>query len=91
MPEQSAGTGQTAVDSPHHLYGLPSKLPTEADTLSGLVFSELGRAPKVGDKITVNETMIQIEAMKDLGVAEVSLQLPEGEVDPLEWEVADHD
>ncbi|MEM7114922.1 MAG: hemolysin family protein [Chloroflexota bacterium] len=70
---------------------LELKLPTEADTLSGLVFSELGRAPRVGDKITVNETMIRIEAMEGLGVAEVSLQLPEGGVDPLEWEVADHD
>ena len=70
---------------------LELRLPTEADTLSGLVFSELGRAPRVGDKITVTDTVIQIEAMEDLGVAEVSLQLPEGDVDPLEWEVADHD
>lgn len=71
---------------------LELKLPTEADTLSGLVFSELGRAPKVGDKITVNDTVIQIEAMEDLGVAEVSLQLPEGDVNPFtEWEVAEHE
>lgn len=71
---------------------LELKLPTEADTLSGLVFSELGRAPKVGDKFSVNDTLIRIEAMEDLGVAEVSLQLPEGGVNPFtEWEVADHE
>lgn len=72
---------------------LELKLPTEAaDTLSGLIFSELGRIPVEGDQITVNETMIRVEAMKDLGVDEVSLQLPPSGMTMLtEWEVADHE
>ncbi|MCA9958170.1 MAG: hemolysin family protein [Chloroflexota bacterium] len=68
-------------------------LPTEADTLSGLVFSKLGRPPAAGDKITVGGTLIQVEAMEDLSVSELSLQLPpSGEVPSYsEWEVADHE
>lgn len=72
---------------------LELNLPAEADTLSGLVFSVLGRPPVEGEVVIVGETQIRIEAMADLGVSEVSLQLP-----PLrevtgfsEWEVADHD
>lgn len=52
------------------------ELPQEADTLSGLVFSLLGGAPAVGDNISAGETTIRVEAMEDLGVLEVSLQLP---------------
>ena len=61
--------------------------------LSGLIFSALGRAPEVGDKIRVNETVIRVEAMEDLGVAEVSLQLSRIDVVApfTEWEVADHE
>lgn len=72
---------------------LDLKLPTEAaDTLSGLIFSELGRIPAVGDQIAVDDTVIRVEAMKDLGVDEISLQLPQGGVATFtEWEVADHE
>lgn len=69
-------------------------LPTEmADTLGGLIFSELGRPPLVGDQVTVGNTVIQVEAMEDLGVAEVSLALPQMGAGALfsEWEVADHE
>jgi putative hemolysin len=68
-------------------------LPDEADTLSGLIFSELGRSPIVGDVVSFGETQIRVEAMADLGVSEVSLQLPPSDdVAPFsEWEVADHD
>ncbi len=51
-------------------------LPQEADTLSGLVFSLLGGAPTVGDEIIAGGTKVRVEAMEDLGVQEVSLQLP---------------
>lgn len=72
---------------------LDLKLPTEAaDTLSGLIFSELGCVPTVGDQIMVDNTAIRVEAMKDLGVDEVSLLLPQGGVTTFtEWEVADHE
>lgn len=68
-------------------------LPVEADTLSGLIFSRLGRVPAVGDTVTFGETEVRVEEMEDLGVSEVSLQLPQLQViEPFtEWEVADHE
>ena len=74
---------------------LELQLPEEnADTLGGLVFSELGRLPAVGDKVTFGDIIIRVEAMSDPGVSEVSLKLPptESAEEPfIEWEVADHD
>ena len=72
---------------------LELKLPGEADTLSGLVFSELGRAPEVGDEVVVGETLIRVESMEDLGVSEISLQLPPSDDEDLftEWEVSEHE
>ncbi|NHZ71952.1 MAG: DUF21 domain-containing protein [Aquificales bacterium] len=72
---------------------LELSLPDEADTLSGLIFSELGRSPNAGDEVVFGDIQIRVEAMADLGVSEVSLQLPSTEeVAPFsEWEVADHE
>lgn len=72
---------------------LELNLPDETDTLSGLLFSELGRSPRVGDEIAFGEIQIRVEAMEDLGVSEVSLQMPPTEevTSFSEWEVADHD
>lgn len=70
-------------------------LPEEnADTLGGLVFSELGRPPAVGDAVAFGDITIRVEAMSDPGVSEVSLKLPPTQAaeEPfIEWEVADHD
>ena len=70
-------------------------LPEEnADTLGGLVFSELGRPPAVGDTVAFGDITIRVEAMSDPGVSEVSLKLPPTQTteEPfIEWEVADHD
>ncbi len=72
---------------------LELKLPDTADTLSGLIFSELGRPPNVGDTILLDGTTIRVEAMADLGVSEISLKPPPSEyVIPFsEWEVAEHE
>jgi putative hemolysin len=73
---------------------LELKLPDEAaDTLSGLIFSELGRSPNEGDEVTLGDIQIRVEVMEDLGVSEVSLQLPVTQHTAAfsEWEVADHD
>ena len=72
---------------------LELNLPTEANTLSGLVFSLLGGAPAVGNEVTSGETTIRVEAMEDLGVLEVSLQMPPSDnVSSItEWEVVDHE
>jgi putative hemolysin len=73
---------------------LELELPEEvADTLSGLIFSELGRPPQEGDTVTVGGTVIRVEALEDLSVREVSLKLPtpDSVVTFTEWEIADHE
>ena len=73
---------------------LELELPEEvADTLSGLIFSELGRPPQEGDTVTVGGTVIRVEALEDLSVREVSLKLPtpDSVVAFTEWEIADHE
>ncbi len=71
-------------------------LPTDsADTLSGLIFSALGRPPVNAEEVAIGKTLIRIEAMADLGVSEVSLQLPPSDSELgdnfSEWEVAEHE
>jgi CBS domain containing-hemolysin-like protein len=69
--------GDLLVSDVNEYLGL--KLPEEdVDTLGGLVFSQLGRVPLVGDEIAVGtpKVMICVEAMEGLSVTEVSLQLP---------------
>ena len=73
---------------------LDLNLPDEtADTLGGLVFSELGRPPSDQDEVVIGDIIIRIESMADLGVSEVSLQLPPSDaaITFSEWEVADHE
>jgi putative hemolysin len=67
-------------------------LPDTADTLSGLVISELGRPPSIGDEIIIGDTVIRVEMMADLGVSEVSLQSSTTDISARvgEWEVGNH-
>jgi CBS domain containing-hemolysin-like protein len=69
------------------------ELPVIADTLGGLILSELGRPPREKDEVAFGETVIRVEAMADLGVLEVSLQTNPEEVSGQvgEWEVAGHE
>jgi CBS domain containing-hemolysin-like protein len=68
-------------------------LPDTTDTLGGLVLSELGRPPKVGDEIVIGGTSIRVESMADLGVDEVSVQSTSTDMAQQigDWEVASHD
>jgi len=69
-------------------------LPDEpADTLGGLVLNELGRPPRAGDEVTVAGITIRVQAIDDLSIAEVSLQMPLSDsLSQLgEWVVADHE
>ncbi len=72
---------------------LELELPDAADTLSGLVISELGRPPSVGDEIVIGETVIRVEMMVDLGVSEVSIQSTTTDISKLvgEWQVSKHE
>lgn len=52
-------------------------LPTEeADTLSGLVWAEMGRLPLVGDEVRVEDTVLRVESMERRAVRRVSLENP---------------
>jgi CBS domain containing-hemolysin-like protein len=64
-----------------------------ADTLSGLIFNELGRPPMDHEEVPIGDIKIRVEAMADLGVSEVSLQMPTSgsSMTFSEWEVADHE
>lgn len=65
-----------------------------ADTLSGLIFSELERKPVVGDEVHFDGVTIRVEMMADQAVSELSLCLPQtAEETPtfVEWEAADHE
>ncbi|MBN1218641.1 MAG: HlyC/CorC family transporter [Anaerolineae bacterium] len=64
---------------------------TEADTLGGLVFSELGRLPVAGDRVTVGVpgVTIRVEAVEGRSVSEVSLLPLEALPHISEWEVAE--
>lgn len=65
-------------------------LPEEsADTIGGLIFSELGRRPNVGDEVEVAGVVLRVEALEDLGVSEVSIPAQAGQSWPQisEWEV----
>lgn len=73
---------------------LELNLPEEtADTLSGLIFNELGRPPVDNEEVPIGDIKIRVEAMADLGVSEVSLQMPTSgsSMTFSEWEVADHE
>jgi putative hemolysin len=68
-------------------------LPDVADTLGGLILSELGRPPEVGDEIPTGDALIRVETMDDRSVTEVSLLPgPSNMISQVgEWEVGDHE
>jgi putative hemolysin len=83
--------GDLLVSDVNEYLGLD--LPDVADTLSGLVLSELGRPAELGDEVAVGDAVIRVEAMVDLGVSEVSLQTAPAEMTDHvgDWEVAEHE
>lgn len=73
-------------------------LPVEAaDTLGGLLFSELGHLPEAGEEVEFGNTVIRVEITEDFSIREVSLLLPPGDEGDdaqlpfSEWEVGEHD
>ncbi len=74
---------------------LSLNLPSDAaDTLGGLVFNILSRAPVVGDAVMAGEPpiAIRVEAVTGLQIMEVSLSLPAQALPHItEWRLPDHD
>lgn len=58
--------------------GLPTD---EVDTVSGLMWQELGRLPMVGDEVGVGDLTLRVEAMDRRAVQRVSFSLPNGRTD----------
>ena len=72
--------GDVLVEAVNDRFGL--RLPTEeVDTMSGLMWQELGRLPMVGDEVAVEPggVILRVEAMERRAVRRVSFSLP-GEV-----------
>ncbi len=63
-------------------------LPEEnADTLGGLVYTELSRQPRRGDEVVVNQIRLRVEDIEDITITEVSLKLPGQMISQVrEWE-----
>lgn len=56
---------------------LSIKLPTEeADTISGLIWAEMGRLPMQGDEVRVGEWVLRIDSMDRRAVRRISFDLP---------------
>jgi putative hemolysin len=51
----------------------------EADTVAGLVLTELGRPAKVGDEVELNGAKIRVEAVERIRITRVSLLLHQSE------------
>jgi len=69
--------GDMLIDDLNDLLDL--KLPHDlAHTIGGLVMEELGRIPRVGDVVVVNNVRLQVEAVENLSVSLVCLTLLSG-------------
>jgi putative hemolysin len=60
------------------------EIPSEpGDTLSGLVFNELGRAPQRGDRVSVQDYEIAVAEVSGTRIARVRIRRkPEGQEEP---------
>ena len=63
--------GLTPIDDVNERLGL--KIESEADTVGGYVFEQLGRKPELGDVVSVNGHAIRVEALDGLRIAQVRL------------------
>lgn len=70
--------GDILIEALNDRFGL--ELPTdEVDTVSGLMWHELGRLPLSGDEVRVDRLTFRVEAMERRAVRRVSFSLPGGE------------
>lgn len=60
-------------------------LPTDTDTIGGLVMEKLEHSPRVGERLELVGVHLQVEAVAEGAVTDVLLELPR---DPVEGEVA---
>ncbi|ADY25556.1 protein of unknown function DUF21 [Deinococcus proteolyticus MRP] len=77
--EVVSARGDVLLDVLNDRFGL--RLPAdEVDTVSGLMWQELGRLPVVGDELQLEDgTMVRVDSMERRSVRRVSLRLPGGD------------
>ena len=68
--------GDLLIDEVNQLLELGIEHP-EVDTVGGLVMSELGRVAQPGDRATVGDVTLEVEAVEGLAVQTVLIHLPE--------------
>ena len=84
-PVRPAGDGTTMLDGAMPLADFNDRFDADLDlteytTLGGFLFGQLGRLPKVGDRVTVDHRTFVIAAMQGKRVASVSYLLANGPV-----------
>jgi len=67
--------GRTLIDEINQRYETGFKQ-DEADTVAGLILTELGRPAKVGDEVELCGVKIRVEAVERIRITRVSLLLP---------------
>lgn len=75
--------GEMLIEDINDLLGL--YLPTkDVDTIGGLVTSELGRIPTIGEEVNIGATALRVEKMEQNSVLEVSLPVSPEQLERLE-------
>ncbi len=75
--------GEVLLEDFNELYP-DSLISDDANTVGGLVVEELGRAPVVGDTVTVNGAELTVQEVDGLAVTKVLVHLPEPEAETQE-------
>lgn len=84
-PHEIEVAGRVLIDEINERYGVGFRA-DDADTIAGLVLSELGRPAVAGDEITVNHVRLRVEALDRLRITKILLQLPAPPADAAENE-----
>ena len=74
-PGQLVAQGAASLDSLASYLPLPD-LEHDVHTIGGLVWAELGRRPRVGSEITIDDVTFRVDAVDGLSVTEVTIQFP---------------
>ncbi len=82
--------GKILLEDINERFGLKLRDPHYV-TLGGLVFSQIGRRPRVGDEVTIDGVHLRVEALDGLRVAIVRMTLPEPDSGPTSGDSATED
>ena len=74
-PGQLRVRGDLLLDELEQHYDID--LDTEAETVGGLIMSELGRVPVAGDTVSVADLHVTVESVNGLAVNTAIIQLPD--------------